>query len=197
MTNPYQIDITGLTYHPENSVIALICKTLQAMLNAAGYTDWVVLRSNQPTLQEIQNNCIYIDVISKRRLGVQGDKLANNSNQWSQASVWYEEWDIQISGFKQRNPETDSIDTITSTDVITILQGMINGGGIQPIGASTWWPYPWLNIIRSTTVNIFDYETDSGLREKLPTFDFTMVIEQAIKSEVGNISEIEGDLHRV
>lgn len=198
MNNSYVKTAADYQYHNENMIISMIVKALTSMLESIGAGDeWQVARSNQPTIQAMQNNTVYFDIISKRRLGVQAEKPVQINQEWRTASCWFEDWLVQISAFKQRTPE-DGPETITSVDIITKLQACINGGGAAPtVGAyrggttPTWWGVDWINIIRSTDLREIDFETDSGLKEKMPQFDFSLVISQSILSDTPAVSDIE------
>lgn len=189
-------------FHKQNEIIATIQSTLKFMLYQSPYADWNVAQSNQPTIQALENNTIYFDVISKRRYGVQAEKdiLDNTTKVWKTATVWLEEWLIEISGFKQRNPESDNALTTTAVDVVTYLQACVNGGGpkayINDNPLRQWWP-KWINIIRSTDLHERDYETDSGLKEKYPSFEFLMVIPQSLLKTNAEIDKIDLELKRI
>lgn len=194
MANNYTGDRTAVVFHNENAVIAEIVGQFRAMLTAAGYEDWNVMRANQPTVQALENKTIYIDIISKRRFGVQSNRSFKDSQGWYEAGTWYEDWLIQVSGFQQRNPQSDTATTVTSTDVITVLQAYVNGFNASD---TRWFNQPWMNLIRSTDVREIDFDTDSGLKEKFPQFDFTLVIEQGLLKTNARIDTIELDIKRV
>jgi hypothetical protein len=186
--------INKVGYHNQNEIIAKIQTALTTMLTDLNI-DWQVLRSNQPTVQELQNNSIYHDIISKRRIGTQGVKSILIDNNWQDVSIWYEEYLVQISGFKQRDVDTDTELTLTSSDVIALLQGCINSNGA--IDGKKYFNADWLQVIKSTDIRELDFETDSGLKEKMPQFDFILVVEQALTKEINKVDDIEMDIHRV
>jgi hypothetical protein len=55
----------------------------------------------------------------------------------------------------------------------------------------------WLEVIRSTDVRELDYETDSGLKEKFPQFDFTLVVGQNLLKTDVNFANIEIETERI
>lgn len=191
--------ISTVGYHNQNAIIEKIQTALTAMLTDLGITGWQVLRSNQPTVQELQNNSVYHDIISKRRIGTQGVKSMLIESQgvknWQDVSVWYEEYLIQVSGFKQRDVTTDDLTTTTSSDVIALLQGCINSNGA--VDGKNYFNSDWLQLIKSTDIRELDFETDSGLKEKMPQFDFILVVEQAITKQIEKAEDIEMNVHRV
>lgn len=199
--NTYAGSISNYVYHNENAIMKEIRDLLLRILNAYGVTDWEVIRNNQPTIQRMQNNTVYFDVVSKRRYGVQGSKPIQDNGKWYQAAHWFEDWLIQVSAFKQRNPDLDDEDTVTSVDIITVLQGCINGGGnmtkVNGKGYASWLGVDWLNIIRSTDLREIDYETDSGLMDKFPQFDFSLVVEQSLIKDDANIDGITLQVRKV
>ena len=191
------ISITG--YHNQNAIIAKVQSALTAMLTDLGITGWQVLRSNQPTVQELQNNSVYHDIISKRRVGTQGVKSVlvdtQNGKVWRDVSVWYEEYLIQVSGFKQRDVDTDGVETTTSSDIIALLQGCLNSNGA--IDGKNYFSSDWLQLIKSTSIRELDFETDSGLKEKMPQFDFILVVEQTLTKGINSVDDIDMDIYRV
>ena len=187
------ISTTG--FHNQNTVLSYIQTALTAMLTDLGITGWQVLRNNQPTIQAVQNNSVYYDIVSKRRIGTQGVKSVLGQNGWTDVSVWYEEYLIQVSGFKQRDPDTDTVATLSSSDVIAMLQGCLNTNGA--IADKNYFGTDWIQLIKSTAIRELDYETDSGLKEKMPQFDFLLVVEQTLAKGINAVDDIELDIHRV
>lgn len=200
MTN-YIKDISEYVYRPQNQVLSTIRSTLLNMLKELGIEGWNVAQANQPTIQELKNNTVYFDIISKRRYGTQSLKSIQDSTtgQWHEVNIWLEEWLVEISGFKQRRPDTDTILTLTASDVITKLQSCMNGGGKKTQGAllnPSWWP-DWIHPIKSINLPERDYETDSGLKEKYPVFESILVIEQSILNTTPEIDKINLDIERI
>ncbi len=195
-------------YHGTNAILEYLVSAIKAMLTDLGLsTTWQVVRSNQPTIQAMQNNTVYVDIVSKRRYGTQGTKSIKTANGWVSASVWYEELIVDVAGFKQRDPQTDDENTLTSSDVIGYLQGCINANNdlgtaqtaTNPYGVAkrTYFTEPWMQVIRSAELKELDYETDSGLKEKFPTFEFYLVIEQTLAKTEQAIDRIEADTHAI
>ena len=199
--NTYAGDITQYVYHNENAIMVEIRNMLLRMLKACGYSDWEVIRNNQPTIQKMQNKTVYFDVVSKRRYGVQGAKQIQDQGKWYEASHWFEDWLIQVAAFKQKDPVLDDEKTVTSIDIITMLQACVNGGGKMTLtnnrGYASWLGVDWLNIIRSTDLREIDYETDSGLMDKFPQFDFSLVVEQSLVKDDPDISGVALKAKRV
>lgn len=191
------ISTTG--YHNQNAIIAKIQTALENILTDLGISGWQVLRSNQPTVQELQNNSVYHDIISKRRYGIQGVKpmqvVEEGVKRWQDVSVWYEEYLIQVSAFKQRDVATDNTTTVSSSDIIALLQSCINCNGA--VDGKNYFNSDWLQLIKSTDIRELDFETDSGLKEKMPQFDFILVVEQTLTKKIGKVDNIEMDVHRV
>lgn len=186
-------------FHNQNAIIAKVQTALIEMLSDLGITGWQVLRSNQPTVQELQNNSIYHDIISKRRIGTQGVKSVlvdvAGGKVWQDVSVWYEEYLIQVSGFKQRDVDTDTDQTTTSSDIIALLQGCLNSNGA--IDGKNYFNSDWLQLIKSTSIRELDFETDSGLKEKMPQFDFILVVEQTLAKGINAVDDIDMNMYRV
>lgn len=182
-------------FHNQNDIISRVKLALDSMLTDLNITDWQVLRNNQPTIQALQNKSIYFDIISKTRIGTQGVKSVLVNGNWQDVSVWYEEYLIQVSAFLQRNPETDTVETQSSSDIIALLQGCINSNGA--VDGKNYFSQDWLQLIKSTAIRELDYETDSGLKEKMPQFDFYLVVEQTLTKGIGKVDDIDMDMYRV
>lgn len=199
--NTYIGDISEYGYHNENKIIAELRNMFLRMLEASGITDWNVIRNNQPTIQRMQNNTVYFDIVSKRRYGIQGSQQVYSDGKWYEVAHWFEDWIVQVSAFKQKDPETDDEDTITSVDIVTLLQACVNGGGNKTLldknNYATWLSVDWLNIVKSTDLREIDYETDSGLMDKFPQFDFALIVEQSLVKDNPNVNGVGLRLKRV
>lgn len=194
------------TYLRYNDILSRIRRALNTMLQDL-QLGWQVIRANQPTIQALQNNTVYFDVISRRRYGVQGSRpKKNDDGDWQMEIIWYEEWLIQVSAFKQRDPEEDDEITTTASDVITLLQSTINANNDIGTYSSNWdvkngrynyFPSSRYSLIRSTDVREVEFETDSGLKEKFPQFDFLLVVEQRLLKKMEKIDTIELETKRI
>lgn len=195
-------------YHSRNEVLTKLINGVKAILKDFNlHNTWQVASLNQPTIQGLQNNTVYVDIIARRRLGTQGIKRVDVNGVWKDCSAWYEEMLVQVGAFKQRDPATDTIETLTSSDVIEYLQGCVNGNidlgtgssGIDRFGLSkkSYFNEDWLEVIRSTEMRELDYETDSGLKEKFPQFDFTLVVSQKLLKTGVNFANIEIGTERI
>ena len=192
-------------YYKFNDIVSLIKLGLDnAIYHINGYEEngWQVVRSNQPTIQALQDKTIYFDIISKRRIGVQGTRpVKTEDGNWANESVWYEELLVQVSAFKRRNPGIDDILTQTSSDIIDLLQAVINADGDLPEGntdeSSKFIRDENFQVIRSTNIRELDYETDSGLKEKMPQFDFLVVVKQRLLKNINKIDTIELETKRI
>ena len=182
-------------YHYENAIIAKIQSALVEMLTDLGITGWQVLRANQPTIQALQNQSVYYDIISKRRIGTQGVKPVLVNNGWQDVSVWYEEFLIQVSGFKLRDPDNDTVNTLSSSDIIGMIQGCINSNGA--LGSKNYFVSDWIQLIKSSSLREIDFETDSGKKEKMVQFDFLLVVEQTLAKNIESADKIDMDIKRV
>lgn len=197
-------------YRTHNAVLEQVITLLKTILSNRGI-EWAVMQGNQPTIQELQTNTVYIDVISKRRYGIQGRKsIQDGNNKWWKGDVWYEDWLIQISAFQKRPVIEDvAVQDYTGEDIISLLQASLNGAFTDGMDISFYdntpipdWagaqkPRRWAQFIRSTDIRVIDYETDSGLKEKLPQFDFTLIVEQGLKDVEPEISEYDMESHPV
>lgn len=195
-------------YHGRNEILRALISGIKRMLKEYNLdATWKVASLNQPTIQGLQNNTVYVDIISRRRYGTQGSKPVKTNSGWVESSVWYEELLIQIGAFKQRDPSSDTVSTLTSSDVIEYLQGCVNGNndfgtsnrGVGQYGVEkkSYFEGDWLEVIRSTDVRELDYETDSGLKEKFPQFDFTLVVGQNLLKTDVNFANIEIGTERI
>lgn len=195
-------------YHGRNEILNELITGIKAMLTDFNLAStWQIASLNQPTIQGLQNNTVYVDIISRRRFGTQGTKPEKINGAWTDVSVWYEELLVQVGAFKQRNPATDTTATLTSSDVIEYLQGCVNGNNDFGTGArgtdvfglnrKSYFGKDWLEVIRSTDMRELDYETDSGLKEKFPQFDFTLVVGQKLLKTGVDFANIEIGTERI
>lgn len=195
-------------YHGRNEILAALITAVNSMLADFGLSEtWQVASLNQPTIQALQNRTVYVDIISRRRYGTQGTKPILVNGAYQDATVWYEEILVQVGGFLQRDPDTDGANTLTSTDVIEYLQGCINANidfgtvttraSAHGVPRKSYFEKDWLEVIRSTDLRELDYETDSGLKEKFPQFDFTIVVSQKILKNTGAFDSIEVETERI
>lgn len=196
------------SYHGRNEILAALVKAIESMLKDFGLdSTWQVASLNQPTIQALQNKTVYVDIISRRRYGTQGTKAVLVNGSWKNRTVWFEELLIQVGGFLQRDPATDDVSTLTNTDVIEYLQGCINANtdfgttlnttNSYGVSRKSYFEKDWLQLIRSTDLRELDYETDSGLKEKFPQFDFYLVVEQALTKDVDAIDAVDVETHPI
>lgn len=195
----------------QNFLISYIKRGLEKILSDLGLWtspsnhEWQVVRANQPTIQAMQDNTLYFDIISKKRIGVQGTKNVKYGTDegWYLETSWFEEYLIQVSGFKQRNVETDDELTQTSSDVVSLVQACINADtdfGSRALGAkknSYFGVNDRLSVIWTTELREIDYETDSGLKDKLPQFDFKIIVRQRLLKKTPSIAKIDIETKRI
>ena len=163
-------------YITENYVFSLFYSAINSILgrlDIQSANTWQVARMSQPTIQGLEDKTVYFDVISRRRIGTQGIISERIADVWNNVAHWYEDWLIQISGFKSRTME-DTAETITSTDIVSIIQGVFNSAPDMQVNFfgdnSGLLGNPRIKLVKSFDVRIGDYETDSGLKEKMPNF---------------------------
>ena len=195
MSDLYNITIPD--YIKDNDILAAIqggleeCTRKTPLMN-----DWGVAQANQPSIQALQDKMVYWDVISRRRLGVQGELLSGilQGTSWKSTPVWHEIWLIQVSAFMMRTErEFASASTFNSQDAIVNLQAYVND---FDNGLSKWFKrepggVPDTQVVRSTDIRNIDFETDSGLKQKFPQFDFEIVMRRVPSRNDINIDYID------
>lgn len=202
MANNINTSVGEYTYITENYIFSLFQTAINSILSRLSITEassWVVARMSQPSIQGLEDKTIYYDVVSRRRIGTQGNMSKKIDDTWNTVSHWYEDWLIQISGFKSRTME-DTADTITSADIVSLVQGVFNSSPemqIDFIGQSGLLGNPRIKLIKSSDVRIGDYETDSGLKEKMPNFDISIVVEQYLSRTTANVDSVDIEEYRV
>ena len=202
-TNVISVTTDNRNYITENYVFSLFQTAINGILERLDIEDaksWQVARMSQPTIQGLENRTIYFDVISRRRIGTQGVIGERIADVWNNVAHWYEDWLIQISGFKSRTME-DTIETLTSADIVSMIQGVFNsapdmqidffGNNLGLLGN------PRIKLVKSFDVRIGDYETDSGLKEKMPNFDISIIVEQYMTRQTANVDSVEITEYRV
>lgn len=199
MPNPYIKPNEPTKAWLNNEIMFILRRGLNTMASSMG---WQCIQANQPSIQAVQDNTIYFDVVSKRRIGVQGVRYYKRdpSDSWFSPDIWYESWLVQVSAFRKRD-EKDYTEMLTSQDAIVRMQAWVN----SPLGLKknliwdTFEPaVDWLDVVRATDIRDIDFETDSGLIEKFPQFDFELIVErrQLIGSD-GDATVIEGETRPV
>lgn len=177
----------------ENQVWAFLITEFNKVLKEYGYDDWVILRNYQPSIQGLKDKAIYLHKISKRRVGTQGNtNILDNQGNWQNVDHWYEEILIQVGAYKRIDINNDTKDTITSEDVLSILLAYVNSARKVEN-----WKSAGYEVIKATNMRLLDYETDSGIQEKLPQFDFLIVLEQSNLKKIEKIDTIELETKRV
>lgn len=177
----------------ENQIWKFLIAKFNTVLSNNGYSNWAVLRDYQPSIQGLKDKGIYIHRIEKRRIGTQGSVLEyDNLGDCYDADHWYEEILFRVSAFCKRNPETETYETITSEDVLDTLLAYINSAS-----KVSEWKTEGYEVIKATNMRLLDFETDSGLQEKLPQFDFLLCIEQKVLKKIAKIDTINLETKRV
>lgn len=177
----------------ENQIWSFLVTQFNQVLSDNGYTGWTVLRNYQPSIQGLRDKSVYLYKISKRRIGTQGTITEKDTlGDWQVVDHWYEEILFQVSAFAKRDPATETVETITSEDVLDTLMAYVNSALKVPA-----WKSAGYEVIKATSVRCLDYETDSGLQEKLPQFDFLLCVEQKRLKKIGKIDTIELETKRV
>lgn len=177
----------------ENQIWKFLIKEFSEVLTENDYSDWVVIKNYQPSIQGLRDKTIYLHKVSKRRVGTQGNmNQMNNHGDWQNIDHWYEEILFQVGAYKRINVETDTEDTITSEDVLSTLLAYVNSAR-----KVEKWKTAGYEVIKATNMRLLDYETDSGIQEKMPQFDFLLVLEQSNLKKTGKFDTIELTTKRV
>lgn len=177
---PDLYNITIPEYIKDNDILASIQAGFQDCINKTPLMNgWSVAQANQPSIQALQDKMVYWDVISRRRLGVQGELLSGGwqGTNWKRTPVWHEIWLIQVSAFMMRT-ENESFLAFNSQDAIVNLQAYVNDfdNGLSEFFKREPGGVPDTQVVRSTDIRNIDFETDSGLKQKFPQFDFEIVM---------------------
>lgn len=177
----------------ENEIWKFLVEQFTQVLSDSGYTGWTVLRNYQPSIQGLTDKGIYLYKISKRRIGTQGTLLETDNNGVLNAiDHWFEEILFQVGAFSKRDPATETVETITSEDVLETLQAFVNSSSkVLP------WKESGYEVIKSTTIRSMDFETDSGIQEKLPQFDFLLCVEQKRLKKINKVDTVDIETKRV
>lgn len=198
MSNPY-IDTEPKYYN----FMYLYLQAINAGLSRGlGFPDWSIVQSNQPTIQALQDKTVYWNVVSKRRIGVQGTNLKQYTvlgDGWWNNQVWYESWLIQVSAFMNIVP-TDSYPSNSAEDVITQLQAYVNNpqGLSYSLNKHSGDVDGFMQVVRSTDIRDIDYENDSGLKQKFPQFDFEIIVKNITAPMQENVADlVDGETHPV
>ena len=177
----------------ENQIWAFLVTQFKTVLKDNGYDDWVVLKEYQPSIQGLKDKAIYLHKVSKRRIGTQGLITEKNiDGDWQEIDHWYEEILVQVGAFSKVRPDTETVDTITSEDILSILMAFVNSARKVPE-----WKTAGYDVVKATNMRLLDYETDSGIQEKLPQFDFLLVVEHSQLKKINDFGNIDIETKRV
>lgn len=195
---PDLYNITIPDYIKDDDILAAIQGGLEECTRSTPLMyDWSVAQANQPSIQALQDKMVYWDVISRRRLGVQGELLSGGwqGTNWERTPVWHEIWLIQVSAFMMRTERViTSALSFNSQDAIVNLQAYVNDfdNGLSEFFKREPGGVPDTQVVRSTDIRNIDFETDSGLKQKFPQFDFEIVMRRVPSR--GNITIKRADI---
>lgn len=179
--------------------------THSSIKSAYNWGNWQVVQSNQLTIQALMDETVYIDDISKHRVGTQSARQVYVSRAesekiqstlggsveeymgWWECMSWFEEWLIQISAFKSRMDTSSVIsDSASSADLITFLMACFNKQDRTTFSR-----------IKTSEMREVDFETDSGLKEKMPQFDIAIVVPQVVLVNRKNATVGDVNVHGI
>lgn len=202
------VDTEGFISEPE--MFKQICAAIQSIqdntwFGGIGGSDeikkWIVVNRNQSNPQSLQDCTIYFDIVSRTQYGtvgeiMRGGRSTTDPTDTTPASLhWYENWLIQLSGFKLRSSDQTSND-YSASDVMSVLRTAFNTspdtGCYQSGKIRTWFSTPQIQLIQTRPLRVMDYESDSGLLEKMAMFDLDIMVEQVVlkKNPVLNTIDI-------
>lgn len=170
----------------ENQIWADIFTILNNILTVKKITGWTIRQGNQPTVENMQDSSIYITRLASRRYGWQAhrNKWNQTANKMIHSEEYFQEILLQVSAFKKRNPSDTN--ELTSGDVlnsfITFLQSIDGVKAMQEKGFQTY----RIQELREPAAVM-----DNDLYEKLPSFDFSIVLLQNDDGEIGHTAQYD------
>lgn len=170
----------------ENQIWEYVFTLLNGVLTAKNITGWAIRQGNQPTIENLKDQSIYITRIASRRYGWQAHR-----NKWDSAQQkmihteeYFQEILFQISAFKKRNPSNTT--ELTAGDIlntfITFLQSIDGVKAMREKGFQTF----RIQELREPAAVM-----DNDLYEKLPSFDISLVLVQNEVSEIGHTAQYQ------
>lgn len=152
---------------------------------------WTVQQGDQPTLQGLKNNTIYLFRVNARQYGWQHRRdMTQTDGTMVHQERYFEEVLMQVSAFKKRNVADTA--EIMSGDALNLLIAYIqSSAGISRLRELGY------QSIRIGAKREPSFDTDSRLREKIPSFDFYAILLQTIESTTGSTRVITGRIERI
>lgn len=173
-----------MTIKTENEIWASVFSLLNGILTKRGITDWTIMQGSQPTVEALRDKSIYITRLASRRYGWQAHRNKYNeaTGKMVHLEEYFQEVLFQVSAFAKRHPE--NISEKTSGDIlntlITYLQSIEGVKDLHQKGFQTF------RIAELREPAISD---DSENYEKLPSFDFSLVLVQNEECEIGHTNK--------
>lgn len=170
----------------ENQIWTSIFTLLNGVLTTKKITGWTIRQGNQPTIENMKDQSIYITRLASRRYGWQAhrDKWNETTGKMIHSEEYFQEILFQVSAFKKRN--ITNTDELTSGDIlntfITFLQSVDGVKAMHEKGFQTY----RIQELREPAVVM-----DNDLYEKLPSFDFSVVLLQNDDSEIGHTAQYQ------
>lgn len=154
----------------DNELIALFLPIINTGLAANGFTDVVVLQSNQPTQQGIPTGpAVYFTKISNRRYGFLGtyDKWDSDNGTMVHTEVQPFESTYQVSALVLQNPKTPT--QYTASDLVNEVAAILQSEKtVMTLASSN------VGVLRISDIGNPYFVDDQDQFEANPSFDFTL-----------------------
>lgn len=186
--------MTATLKHPttENKIWTDIIAVLSVFMAAEGLTGWNIRQNEQPTMQGFKNNSVYLSRVASRRHGWQGkrDDWDAENAVMIHTETYMQEIMFQATAFHKRS-QTDATE-LTGGDVLNkIITFLMSTDGLLKMRAKN------LTLLRISELREPAIVSDSAIFEKLPSFDFTVIIEQTEQTAIGKADIATLNIKRV
>ena len=110
----------------ENSILADVITAVKAGLEYNELTGFDVIASHQPSKATIISPTLWVERVSSKRYGCQSRLPVKQDSALVEQETYYQDIIFQITALKKRHPQTDTIVTVTASDVLNWLVSYFN-----------------------------------------------------------------------
>lgn len=171
-------------YKTENQVWKDVIGIVSQWTQSNGLSAWSVKQGHQPQIVSIESQLILVDRIASNRYGWQADKTHYDStkDQMENRVCYLTDMIFQLSFFKRRNPEKDTLSTLTSSDVAnSLLTYLMSRAGLSAFRALGY------GLLRTTELREPVFSDDNDSYQRYPNFDITLNFPQILATDIGAI----------
>ena len=176
----------------ENRIYAKVKAIVDAFISAKNLKGWKCIQGEQHTILENINKTIRFYFISTVQNGWQGREYkTDEEGNTIRIDRYREKRKIQFN-INRIDDENDKIDTITSTDVASMMRvWLMSNDGLVTMRNEGFFP------LRVTNLRIGNIVKEDYTYTHFSGFDITLIYEQSIETNVDSTEDISGDVEAI